>query len=82
MPITADAILQLPYASQVVPDATTDGGTTCVASNPELPGCMAHGDTTEAALLNLADARELYVRTLVERGIEVPLPARGSVRAV
>ncbi len=82
MPLTADALLRLPYASEVVPDATTDGGMTYLASNPELPGCMAHGTTPEDALQNLAGARELYIRTLVERGIEVPLPAGDSVTSV
>lgn len=68
------ALTHLPYAVEVVPDATTDGGVCYLAQHPELPGCMAHGDTPEEALENLEEARSLYIRTLLERGIEVPLP--------
>ena len=34
-----------------------------VAEAPELPGCMAHGDTQEAALKNINQAMELWVDT-------------------
>ena len=32
-----------------------------VAEVPELPGCMAHGDTQEAALKNANDTVQLWI---------------------
>ncbi|RMD49516.1 MAG: type II toxin-antitoxin system HicB family antitoxin [Candidatus Thermofonsia bacterium] len=43
-----------------------------VAECPSLPGCIAQGDTKEAAIANIREAIELYIETLVEDGIEVP----------
>ncbi len=45
-----------------------------VAEVPELPGCMAHGDTHEAALANIRTAAELWVETAQESGRAVPKP--------
>jgi len=45
-----------------------------VAEVPELPGCMAHGDTHEAALANIRTATELWVETAQESGQAVPKP--------
>lgn len=47
-----------------------------VAEVPELPGCMAHGDTQEAALANAKDAMQLWVDTAREFGDLVPEPKR------
>ena len=43
-----------------------------VAEVPELPGCMAHGDTQEAALRNANQAIELWIDTAHEFGDPVP----------
>ena len=45
-----------------------------VAEVPELPGCMAHGDTQEAALFNTNEAMELWIDTAREFGDPVPEP--------
>lgn len=45
-----------------------------VAEVPELPGCMAHGDTQEAALANVLDAIQLWIDTALEFGDPVPEP--------
>ncbi|MEW5767030.1 MAG: type II toxin-antitoxin system HicB family antitoxin [bacterium] len=45
-----------------------------VADVPELPGCMAHGDTPEAALLNVKDAIQLWIDTAREFDDPVPEP--------
>jgi predicted RNase H-like HicB family nuclease len=66
--------IHLTYAVEVVPDSTTDGMLCYRASHPELPGCMAHGETPEEALENLEDAKRLYVETLVAKNLEIPLP--------
>jgi len=45
-----------------------------VAEVPELPGCIAHGDTQESALANANDAIELWIDTAREFGDPVPEP--------
>ncbi|MEW5929549.1 MAG: type II toxin-antitoxin system HicB family antitoxin [Gemmatimonadota bacterium] len=45
-----------------------------VAEVPELPGCMAHGDSQEAALSNVQDAIQLWIDTAIEFGDPVPEP--------
>lgn len=45
-----------------------------VADVPELPGCMAHGATQEAALGNTQEAVRLWIDTAEEFGDPVPEP--------
>src|SRR5438128_886639 len=45
-----------------------------VAEVPELPGCMAHGDTHELALANANEAIQLWIDTANEFGDPVPEP--------
>ncbi len=45
-----------------------------IAEAPELPGCMAHGDTTAAALANADDAIQLWIDTAEEFGDPAPEP--------
>lgn len=45
-----------------------------IAEAPELPGCMAHGDTREAALKKVQDAIELWIDTAKEFGDPIPDP--------
>ena len=45
-----------------------------VAEVPELPGCMAHGDTQEAALKNVNQAIALWIDTAKEFGDPIPEP--------
>jgi predicted RNase H-like HicB family nuclease len=45
-----------------------------LAEIPELPGCMAHGDTYETALANIQEAMQLWIDTAVEFGDPVPEP--------
>ena len=45
-----------------------------VAEAPELPGCIAHGDTQEAALGNIAQAVNLWLETAREFGDPIPEP--------
>jgi len=46
----------------------------CVAEAPELPGCMAHGNTQEQALANANQAIQLWIDTAREFGDPVPEP--------
>lgn len=45
-----------------------------IAEVPELPGCMAHGDSPERALAEGQQAIELWIDTARELGREVPAP--------
>ncbi len=45
-----------------------------VAEVPELPGCMAHGDTEESALKNVKEAIRLWIDTAREFDEPVPEP--------
>ena len=45
-----------------------------VAEVPELPGCMAHGDTQEAALKHVKEAMALWIDTAREFGDPIPEP--------
>lgn len=71
--------VRLPYSIEVTIGQTTEGLPCYVACHPELPGCMSHGDTAEEAIANLSEARELYIKTLLEKGLEVPLPKSSAV---
>lgn len=48
--------------------------TAFIAEVPELPGCMAHGDTQELALANIKEAMHLWVDTAREFGDPIPEP--------
>jgi predicted RNase H-like HicB family nuclease len=45
-----------------------------VAEVPELPGCMAHGNTPESALANAKEAIQLWIDTAKEFGDPIPEP--------
>ncbi len=45
-----------------------------VAEVPELPGCMAHGDTQELALANAKEAIQLWIDAAREVGRPIPAP--------
>ncbi len=45
-----------------------------VAEVPELPGCMAHGDSQEDALRSVNEAMQLWIDTAREFGDVIPEP--------
>ena len=45
-----------------------------VAEVPELPGCMAHGDTKADALASADEAIQLWIDTAQEFGDPIPEP--------
>lgn len=45
-----------------------------VAEVPELPGCMAHGQTQESALASAKEAMRLWIDTAAEFGDPIPEP--------
>lgn len=45
-----------------------------IADVPELPGCKAHGNSYDEALLQIKEAITLWVDTAVEFGDPIPEP--------
>ncbi len=45
-----------------------------VAEVPELPGCIAHGDTHESALDSIKSAIDLWIKTAKEFNDPIPHP--------
>ena len=45
-----------------------------LAEAPELPGCVAHGDSYETALEQVQEAIQLRIDTAVEFGDPIPEP--------
>ncbi len=45
-----------------------------IAEVPELPGCMAHGNTQQEALAHANEAIQLWIDTAKEFGDPVPEP--------
>lgn len=45
-----------------------------IAEIPELPGCMAHGNSQEQALVKVREAMTLWLKTAVEFGDPIPEP--------
>ena len=41
---------------------------------PELPGCMAHGATRQAAIKSAEMAVEFWIKTARDDGLEIPQP--------
>lgn len=76
--MTIDDYMKLNYDIVVVPEECTDGSLCYRAEHPQLPGCMSHGVTPEEALINLTEAKRLYIQTLLDKGLEVPLPISTS----
>lgn len=62
----------------VIIEQAEDGG--FGAWSPELPGCVALGDTIAEAVAEMREAIGLYIDVLRERGDEVPVPR--AVRTV
>ena len=52
----------------LIPDET--GG--YVVEVPSLPGCYSQGDTEEEALVNIQEAIELHIESLIAAGEDVP----------
>ncbi|MFW6131609.1 MAG: toxin-antitoxin system HicB family antitoxin [Candidatus Aminicenantaceae bacterium] len=51
-----------------------DGKTYYVGEIPDLPGCGAHGETIDAAIKSLDEARRLWIEGSYEKGLDIPEP--------
>jgi antitoxin HicB len=67
---TLDYYLSLPYPIELIPDE--DGF--WFAQIPLLEGCMTQGETREAALEMLDEAKELWLETALDENIAIPEP--------
>ena len=70
----AESLSKRPYQAHVFLDETTDGEPVYVAIVPELPGCIAHGDSVEEALEWLESAKLDHIWFLLDKSMEVPEP--------
>ncbi|MEL4895039.1 type II toxin-antitoxin system HicB family antitoxin [Crocosphaera sp. Alani8] len=70
---TLDYFLSLKYPISIYPE--DEGGYTALI--PDLPGCMTQGETLEEVVINIEEARELWIETVYNSGKkEIPLPSR------
>lgn len=65
------------YPIEVRPLAEEDGGG-FLATFPDLPGCMADGETPEAAIREALDAAASWLATAAEAGDPIPAPGTGG----
>ncbi len=74
-PVDITEFIDLPYRVEVVAEKLSNGESVYVAHHPELEGCMSQGDSPDAAIASLREAREMYLRVLARRGLPIPRPA-------
>ena len=66
--------LNLKYTARI--KKNSDG--TYFAEVEELPGCMTEADTKEEVLIMLDDAKEAWLETAQDRGIDIPEPSEDN----
>ena len=66
------------YTTIVFRDETTDGEPIYVALHPDLPGCVAQGDTPVLARQALDEVRAMYLAHWQDTGLSAPLPESGA----
>lgn len=64
-----DADKAIPYQIVLIPEF---GAWT--ATIPDLPGCMAVGDTPHEALELIQDAKHSWISASIEKGLPIPEP--------
>jgi predicted RNase H-like HicB family nuclease len=65
--------LNLEYPISIYPE--DEGGYT--ATIPDLPGCMTQGETLEEVVVNVEEARQLWVETVyLSNKKDIPRPSR------
>ena len=62
--------LSLPYRYEIIP--AEEGGFVGVVA--ELPGCITQGETLEETVHMINDAKQAWLETALEEGIEIPEP--------
>lgn len=65
--------LSLKYPISIIPEEK--GGFTALI--PDLPGCMTQGETIEEVVMNIEEARQLWIETVyLSNKREIPMPSR------
>lgn len=62
------------YKVNVWEDTLSNGETSWMATNPDLPGCLAHGETIEDAIWELSLARVDFIFYMLVDGLAIPEP--------
>lgn len=68
---TVDYYMELPYRMEIIPDKEEGG---FIATFPDLPGCITVGDTIEAVIRNIVDAKRAWLEAELEIGAMIPEP--------
>ena len=63
-----------PYQVHIIPDFDTDGNQVLFARIPEMPGCVAHGDSIEEVKEWLELAKIDFIYFYLEDGLMPPEP--------
>jgi len=63
--------LKLKYAVTLIP--AEEGG--FAVQIEDLPGCYSQGETAEEAMEMIEEAKELWMESVYEDGLEIPLPS-------
>lgn len=77
-----DYYMSLPYSVSVTPERCTDGSLCYMARVVELHGCESHGETPEQALHHLAEAKRLFIASMLEDGITPDPPQSPGCSAI
>lgn len=64
------------YAFEIAPLSAEDGGGFLITF-PDLPGCMADGETPDEAIREGRDAFAAWMKAQAEAGREIPAPRAG-----
>jgi len=68
-----DYFLNLKYPISIYPEDA--GGYTAMI--PDLPGCMTQGETLEEVVMNIEEARQLWIETVyLSNKRKIPSPSR------
>ena len=68
---TLNDYMAMSYRMEIVEDKDEGG---FVVSYPDLPGCIACGETVESAVANALDAKKAWIEAALEDGVEIHEP--------
>lgn len=69
--------MSLPYRIELVPE---EDGTGFAVAIPDLKGCISYGETVEGAFEMIAEAKQLWIETALDKGWPVPEPQAEALK--